>query len=109
MGQIPARAPAPGSRVITLRHEVVGVDMNRALGLAQTQSMACPRCSSIIDVEPVEDAEIIDTAPVSDPISGRLPAIEQAAEPVPVPAVEPAQQGRSGLESPGMWDTQWLS
>jgi hypothetical protein len=95
MGQIPARTPAPCTPAITLRHEVIGVDLNTALGVVQAS----------------KDATIIDVEPISDP----LPAIDP---PVTVPAVEPVEprriermeaepRRRRGVEPAGMWDTEY--
>jgi hypothetical protein len=60
MGQIPARAPAPGATPL-------GVDLSRALGLLD---------------QPVQDAGVIDVEPISDP----LPAISQPVQDVKDPA-----------------------
>ena len=76
MGQIPARAPAGLPAQPRYLATIEGVDMSKALGLAQAQPAVCSRCSSVIDVEDVEDGTVVladrDHSRVDGTVADRL-------------------------------------
>jgi hypothetical protein len=101
MGQIPSRPSAEGPPLITLRHEVVGVDLQAALLEPQLEpQLELPRGPVTYTTQAEQSSAVIIEQAEEDPTAPEV----STAEHTPAPPPEPAQERRSRLQSPGMWE-----